>query len=178
MEEMFARRMADAARSGTWRRMYVLCRELAGLLVLALSERFGAAARMRRQRQRLLSCPKAGTMDVTIQEIRQAARRLVRTPLFTATAALTLALAIGANASLFTVVHRVVLNPLPYPESERLIALDYGFPSRNIPSGITSMAWQLYFQLADHARALEGRGLHHPRPHRRQPDRGDRTGRP
>ena len=36
MEEMFARRMADAARSGTWRRMYVLCRELAGLLVLAL----------------------------------------------------------------------------------------------------------------------------------------------
>jgi len=156
MEEMFARRMADAARSGTWRRMYVLCRELAGLLVLALSERFGAAARMRRQRQRLLSCPKAGTMDVTIQEIRQAARRLVRTPLFTATAALTLALAIGANASLFTVVHRVVLNPLPYPESERLIALDYGFPSRNIPSGITSMAWQLYFQFADHARALEG----------------------
>jgi putative ABC transport system permease protein len=156
MEEMFARRMADAARSGTWRRTYVLCRELAGLLVLALSERFGATARMRRQRQRSLSGPKAGTMDVTIQEIRQAARRLVRTPLFTATAALTLALAIGANASLFTVVHRVVLNPLPYPESERLIALDYGFPSRNIPSGMTSMAWQLYFQLVDQARTLEG----------------------
>ena len=95
-------------------------------------------------------------MDVTIQEFRQAARRLVRTPLFTATAALTLALAIGANASLFTIVHRVVLNPLPYPESDRLIALDYGFPSRNIPSGMTSMAWQLYFQLVDQARTLEG----------------------
>src|SRR5688572_274611 len=95
-------------------------------------------------------------MDVIAQEIRQAARRLVRTPLFTATAALTLALAIGANASLFTVVHRVVLNPLPYPESERLIALDYGIPSRNVPSGMNSMAWQLYFQLADHARRLEG----------------------
>jgi predicted permease len=156
MEEMFARRMADAARSGTGRQTYVLCRELAGLLVLALSERFGATARMRRQRQRSLSGPKAGTMDVTIQEFRQAARRLVRTPLFTATAALTLALAIGANASLFTIVHRVVLNPLPYPESDRLIALDYGFPSRNIPSGMTSMAWQLYFQLVDQARTLEG----------------------
>ena len=133
MEEMFARRMADAARSGAWRRTYVLCRELAGLLVLAISERFGTTARMRRRRQHLLSSPKAGMMDVIAQEIRQAARRLVRTPLFTATAALTLALAIGANASLFTVVHRVVLNPLPYPDSERIIALDYGIPARNIP---------------------------------------------
>ncbi len=95
-------------------------------------------------------------MDVFAQEIRQAARRLIRTPLFTATAALTLALAIGANASLFTVVHRVVLNSLPYPESDRLISLDYGVPSRNIASGITSMAWQLYFQLVDQARTLEG----------------------
>src|SRR5690349_9080819 len=86
---------------------HALCRELTGLLILAVSERFGAAARMRRHRQRSLAAPKAGTMDITIQEIRQAARRLVRTPLFTATAALTLALAIGANASLFTIVHRV-----------------------------------------------------------------------
>jgi len=156
MEEMFARRMADAARSGPWRRTYVLCRELAGLLVLAISERFGAAARMRRRRRHALSSPKAGIMDVLAQEIRQAARRLVRTPLFTATAALTLALAIGANASLFTVVHRVVLNPLPYPDSERIIALDYGIPARNLASGMNSMAWQLYYQLADHARLLEG----------------------
>jgi len=95
-------------------------------------------------------------MDITVQEIKHAARRLVHTPLFTAAAALTLALAIGANASLFTVVHRIVLNPLPYPDSQRLIALDYGVPSRNIASGIPSMAWQLYFQLADQARTIEG----------------------
>jgi predicted permease len=95
-------------------------------------------------------------MDATVQEIRHAARRLLRTPLFTAAAALTLALAIGANASIFTIVHRVVLNPLPYPDSERLIALDYGIPVRNVASGMNSMAWQLYFQLADHARTLEG----------------------
>ena len=156
MEEMFARRMADAARSGAWRRAYVLCRELAGLLVLAMSERFGTTARMRRRRQQLLSGPKAGMMDVIAQEIRQAARRLVRTPLFTTTAALTLALAIGANASLFTVVYRVVLKPLPYPDSERIIALDYGIPARNLASGMNSMAWQLYYQLADQARLLEG----------------------
>jgi putative ABC transport system permease protein len=155
MEDMFARRMADAARSGAWRRTYVLCRELAGLLILAVSERFGTAARMRRRRQHALAGPKAGIMDVIAQEIRHAARRLVRTPVFTATAALTLALAIGANAALFTVVHRVVLNPLPYPNSARIIALDYGIPARNLASGMTSMAWQLYFQLADHARTLE-----------------------
>ncbi len=95
-------------------------------------------------------------MDTTAQEIRQAARRLVRTPVFTVTAAVTLALAIAANASIFTVVHRVVMNPLPYPDSGRLIALDYGFPARNMASGLTSMAWQLYYQLADHARTLEG----------------------
>ena len=94
-------------------------------------------------------------MDVTTQEIWQAARRLVRTPLFTLTAALTLALAIAANASIFTVVNRVVVNPLPYPQSDRLIALDYGIPARNVASGMNSMAWQLYFQLADHARTLQ-----------------------
>jgi putative ABC transport system permease protein len=155
MEEMFARRMAEAKQSGISRQAYVCTREMTSLLVLAMSERFGATARMRRRRQHILSGPKAGMMDVIAQEIRQAARRLVRTPVFTTAAALTLALAIGANASLFTVVHRVVLNPLPYPESERLIALDYGVPSRNIPSGINSMAWQLYYQLADQARTLE-----------------------
>jgi len=94
-------------------------------------------------------------MDVTTQEIWQAARRLVRTPLFTLTAALTLALAIAANASIFTVVNRVVVNPLPYPQSDRLIALDYGIPAQKVASGMNSMAWQLYFQLADHARTLE-----------------------
>jgi putative ABC transport system permease protein len=160
MEEMFARRMADAARSGTWRRTCVYWRELAGLLALAVSERFGAAARMRRQRQRELSGPKAGAMDTMAQELRHAARRLVRTPLFTATAALTLALAIGANASLFTVVYRIVLNPLPYPDSGRLVSMDYGYPSRNIPSGLTSMSWQLYHHLADHARTLEAIAVH------------------
>lgn len=95
-------------------------------------------------------------MDTTVQEIRQAARRLVRTPVFTLAAVLTLALALGANASIFTVVYRVVMNPLPYPQSDRLIVLDYGVPARNITSGISSMAWQLYYQLADHARTLEG----------------------
>jgi putative ABC transport system permease protein len=95
-------------------------------------------------------------MDSIGREIRHAARRLVKSPTFTLAAVLTLALAIGANASIFTVVQRVVLNPLPYPDSNRLIALDYGIPARNMASGMTSMTWQLYFQLLDHARSLDG----------------------
>jgi putative ABC transport system permease protein len=156
MEDTCARRLAEARGIGISRWAVVYGRELTGLLVLAVSERSGPAARLRRRRERIVSGPKAGVMDTTAQEIRQAARRLVRTPVFTLAALLTLALALGANASIFTIVYRVVMNPLPYPQSDRLIALDYGVPARNIPSGVPYMAWQLYYQLADHARTLEG----------------------
>jgi predicted permease len=154
MEDMFARRLAEARREGAWRLTHLWARELTSLLVLAVTERFDAPRRARYQQQQL-SRPKAGMMDVMTQEIWQAARRLARTPLFTLTAALTLALAIAANASIFTVVNRVVVNPLPYPASDRLIALDYGIPAQNMASGMNSMAWQLYFHLADHARTLQ-----------------------
>jgi putative ABC transport system permease protein len=94
-------------------------------------------------------------LDVVGREIRHAARRLVRSPAFTLAAVLTLGLAIGANAAIFTVVYRVVLHPLPYPDSDRLVALDYGLPTRNINSGVKYMSWQLYYQLADYARTLD-----------------------
>ena len=94
-------------------------------------------------------------MDTIAQDLRHAARRLTRTPVFTLAAATTLALAIAANAAIFTLVHRVVLNPLPYADSERLLALDYGIPGRNVPSGVQVMTWQLYHQLADNARTLD-----------------------
>ena len=70
------------------------------------------------------------------QELRQAARRLVRSPAFTLTSVLTLALAIGANASIFAVVQRVLLNPLPYPDSDRLIEVSHGAQRLNLPSGL------------------------------------------
>lgn len=62
--------------------------------------------------------PQAGLRDV-----RLAARALARSPLFTVAVTLTLGLGIGANAALFTVVEAVLLEPLPYPGSDRLVQL-------------------------------------------------------
>jgi predicted permease len=84
-----------------------------------------------------------------------AAHRLTRSPAFTVATVLTLALAIAANASIFAIVSRVVLNPLPYGDSARLIALANGMPSRNIPSGFNTLTPRLYYQYLDRARTLE-----------------------
>jgi predicted permease len=156
MEDTFARRMADARKAGRLRHAGVWCREVAGLLALAVSERWGSPARVRRHRQRMLANRKAGVMDVIRQEITHAARRLAHTPVFTLAAAFTLALAIAANVAIFTLVYRVVINPLPFPQSSRVILLDFGMPTRNVPAGINSMTWQAYFQLADNARTIDG----------------------
>src|SRR5216110_2511306 len=58
-----------------------------------------------------------------LNDLRSAFRQLLKNPGFTAVAALTLALGIGATTAIFSVVYGVVLRPLPFPESERLVAI-------------------------------------------------------
>ena len=58
--------------------------------------------------------------DEFLQDIRYAIRQLLRAPTFAAASVLTLALAIGAATAVFSVLHAVLLTPLPYPEPDRL----------------------------------------------------------
>ena len=65
------------------------------------------------------------------QDLRYGARSLMRAKGFTAAAVITLALGIGANTAIFTVVNAVLLRPLPYPESEELMTVGRFFEGRS-----------------------------------------------
>ena len=98
-------------------------------------------------------------MDRIGQELRFAARRLTRSPGFTLTAVATLALAIGANAAIFAVVQHVVLNPLPYPASDRLIEVDHGSVGLRVAAGLGTTPG-LYFHYLERSRTLDGAALY------------------
>ena len=66
-------------------------------------------------------------METLRQDLRFALRNLRRQPGFALTALLTLALGIGATTAIFSVVHAVILRPLPYPDSDRIVAVQNHF---------------------------------------------------
>src|SRR5207244_1203204 len=89
-------------------------------------------------------------LERVVQDVRYGARALRRTPAFTVVAVLTLALAIGANSAVFTVVNGVLLRPLPFRDPERLFLISY-LPTDlpfEIPPGLVDQNWLAYRESA------------------------------
>src|SRR6266540_2034898 len=81
-----------------------------------------------------------------MKDLKFAFRQLLKNPGFTAVAVLTLALGIGANTAIFSIINGVLLRPLPYPEPDRLVTLWERSPQRGIEqervSGPNYLDWR------------------------------------
>ena len=99
------------------------------------------------------------------QDIRHALRRLGRTPGFAITVLLTLAVGIGANAAVFSVINRVLLHPLPYPESDRVVALWLNAPGAGGLASFSSglqLSPSMYFTFLQQNQTFQDLGIWTP----------------
>jgi putative ABC transport system permease protein len=91
-------------------------------------------------------------LETLLRDIRFGLRMLRKNPGFTAVAVLTLALGIGANVAIFSVVDAVLLNPIPYPQPDRLVSLYVTWPS--YPHG--AFTYPNFLDLQRQTRSLSG----------------------
>jgi putative ABC transport system permease protein len=93
----------------------------------AALERFGGVMRTKESYRATAGLP---SIETVVQDLRYAARGLRKQPGFTAIAVLTLAVGIGANTAIYTVLDATMLRSLPFPEPDRLMRLTLIFPTR------------------------------------------------
>ena len=74
-----------------------------------------------------------------MHDIRYAIRALRKQPLFTLVAVLTLALGIGANTAIFSLLYQMLLRPLPYPAADRLVFVWNTYPLMGLPQASVSI---------------------------------------
>jgi putative ABC transport system permease protein len=107
----------------------------------AARRRFGNVTKYQEETREMTGL---GFLEMAWQDIRFALRTFRHAPTFTAVAALTIALGIGATAAIFSVVHAVILEPLPYPEADRIVAVWMDNRRQNLREDVHS-----YLNLAD-----------------------------
>jgi len=95
------------------------------------------------------------TMDAMWRELKTAVRGHVRRPFFTALAGLTLAIGIGANTAIYSVVDSVLINPLPFPESDRILSYNHEAPGLGVKVPVIPHSQALYLHYLENARAIQ-----------------------
>ncbi len=88
----------------------------------------------------------------------QILRRFTRTPLFTSVTLITLAIGVGANTAIFSVIEGVLLKPLPYAHSEELVAVRLTAPGMNMNE--VALSPSTYFMFREQGRVFEDIGLY------------------
>ena len=100
-------------------------------------------------------------MDILAQDLRFAVRALARRPAFTIVAALTLALGIGANSAIFSIVDAVLIRPLSFPHADRLVVVN-GVQGTQLGQGVSYadyVDWRRLNRTFDEMGTLRGQSL-------------------
>jgi predicted permease len=101
--------------------------------------------------RRRLARRRSRRVEALRQDMRVAVRMLAKSPGFTAAAVITLALGIGGNAAVFSIVNRVILQPLPYQEADRLVTM-----TERHEKGWGNMPWANFLDIEAQSRSFAG----------------------
>ena len=123
------------------------------------SRAFGNATLIREEMREMWTL---GWVELLMQDVKYSVRGMFRNPAFALTAVGLLALSIGANTAMFAVVKRVLIDPLPFPDSDRLVRIWHLQKQQSMPFSVTAfdyVDWAAQAKSFEHLAAYSGNGL-------------------